>query len=117
MLKLKNSCIKVCKWGLIYAFAQPHTGLIVELFFFFMLSQSSDNQIKFAYKDDYNSNISLQTFGLDLLLMLLAISAKIFKILFLANRGEGGGTGWDTSCKVESFNTVLLWLFSTVKKI
>lgn len=108
--------MKVCKWSLIYAFAQPHTGLIVELFFF-MLSQSSDNQIKFAYKDDYNSRISFQTFGLDVLLMLLAISAKIFKILFLANRGEGGGTGWDTTRKVGGCNKVLLWLFSTVKKM
>jgi len=82
-----------------------------------MLSQCSDNQIKFAYKVDYSSNISLQTFGLDLLLMLLAMSAKIFKILFLANVGVGGGTGWDMTVKAGGCNKVLLWLFSTVKKI
>lgn len=81
-----------------------------------MLSQSSDNQIKFAYKDDYNSNISLQTFGLDFLLMLLAISANIFKIVFLANVGQEGGRGWDKMVKAGGCNKVLR-LFSTVKII
>lgn len=58
-----------------------------------MLSRSSHNQIKFAYKDYYNSSISLGTFDVDLLLTLSAISAKILKFLFLANEEGRGGTG------------------------
>lgn len=78
-----------------YAFAQPHKGLIAELFFFY--AYSVFNQIKLIYKDDYNSNISLSAFGLDILFMLLVTSAKVFKILFFASGGwreEQDGTWW-----------------------